>query len=182
MHSRTAYSAAYFDHITVFKHCVAELSLRVELVCTHTHTHHYLWSTYEANCMQAQQYSITNFIMPSKYATVWCYRTVYLIVVAYTDVLHNHLHTDIQDCHQALQVGNSVTDHIWSTETGTGQMVTGAHVWMELCQQHVPWELRQTNLLMCISHYSWCCYIEFRCLPCIQAVGCRMCKNCFTLD
>lgn len=45
---------------------------------------------------------------------------MYLIVVAYTDVLHNHLHTDIQDCHQALQVGNSVTDHIWSTETGTG--------------------------------------------------------------
>ena len=36
MHSQTAYSAAYFDHITVFKHCVAELSLRVELVCTHT--------------------------------------------------------------------------------------------------------------------------------------------------
>ena len=63
---------------------------------------------------------------------------MYLIVVAYTDVLHNHLHTDIQDCHQALQVGNSVTDHIWSTETGTGAMVTGAHAWMELCQQHVP--------------------------------------------
>lgn len=62
---------------------------------------------------------------------------MYLIVVAYTDVLHNHLHTDIQDCHQALQVGNSVTDHIWSTETGTGQMVTGAPAWMELCQQHV---------------------------------------------
>ena len=44
-HTHTSHSDAltdglfcciYFDHITVFKHCVAELSLRVELVCTHT--------------------------------------------------------------------------------------------------------------------------------------------------
>ena len=78
-------------------YCVqnSELPLTVEFIdapLSEGSTKH-IWT---APSMQAQHYTFTNVIIPSKHSTVWCCHTMYLNVVAFTDIVHflqSHLHT-----------------------------------------------------------------------------------------
>lgn len=144
-----------------------------------------------APSMQAQHYTFTNVITPSKHSTVWCCHTMYLNVATFTDIIHflqSHLHThkvDIQDCHQASD--NCHWPYMVNRNWYESNRCTRFR-WWEPCEQQEPWEMRQTpsyvGLQLQLALLYWVPSAYKLIVLSVQASrifsGRGLCKKCFT--